>query len=853
MKTHTKDYLNEFKTTQSSWLKNLIDEAINTNGNISDINLNNIYKLLKNEINEDEINQTTYTTNISNDILTINKLTHISGINALKNNQIIKFSKDCNILYGMNGSGKSSYFRILNEIVGGNEQKEILSNIYLDSPQPTSVNIDYTLGSNSNQLNWNNTSRSISPFHIVRVFDSSYLNGLLSKREVDSTLVEPFGLNLFSYIIDTIDKFKKKLSDEMQIINNKKPNINNEKFSLQFKSLFEQNFLNDTQQKTIENKYDFSDEDNKKLNNLKTEYQNLSQQNIQDKIKLETAKYNEINTIKKLIEDVSKNINPYIEKVKNALDLYKKYELESNEFKKQIEVLKTLPSTNSDKWKSFITSASIYSKDVEDSDKTCIYCRQPLDNTALDIVQAYSKYLNNESEVQLNNTSKNIQTINKAIEQINFIPQINQEIKSLFKATLMTNESRTICKSTIEFHKQFNQLKNDLITSLSNKVLNENLTLLNYSDLVSNIDDILKNINANIIKLKSDDETKEEELKKLGNSIAPLEEHKSISEQKEQIQKWIILGKQIQLLNTKTNTINTRALSTLSKEAHDNLLTENLKNKFEEELQAIGFKNLKVNLENAGVSKGKSQTKLSLHKTNKISSILSEGEQKAVALSIFIAEARMQSQNNPIIFDDPVNSLDHRIASNFAKRLLELDNQIIVFTHHKLFLDAFETANGSHICKNFMTNGCNKQGKHIFLHNIESEGKNSKGVISTRQEDKAETHFEKAKEYLNDSPFEKHNEVATKLRKTIECLVDEKVFNNQVPTKFTSKNNRIHWDSLKQLNNEDTLINTLREIHDRVSGGEMHNGTESNENPIEKEEFDEMVKNIESILGANNE
>ena len=238
MKTHTKDYLNEFKTTQSSWLKNLIDEAISTNGNISDINLTNIYKLLKNEINEDEINQTTYTTNTSNDILTIKQLTHVSGINALKNNQSIKFSKDCNILYGMNGSGKSSYFRILNEVVGGNEQKEILANIYLDNPQPISVYIDYSLGTNSNQLNWNNTSRAISPFYIIRVFDSSYLNGLLSKREVDSTLVEPFGLNLFSYIIDTIDKFKKKLSDEIQIINNKKPNINNENFSLQFKSFF---------------------------------------------------------------------------------------------------------------------------------------------------------------------------------------------------------------------------------------------------------------------------------------------------------------------------------------------------------------------------------------------------------------------------------------------------------------------------------------------------------------------------------------------------------------------------------------------------------------------------------------
>ncbi|MDD2358551.1 MAG: hypothetical protein PHX13_11640, partial [Thiovulaceae bacterium] len=371
---------------------------------------------------------------------------------------------------------------------------------------------------------------------------------------------------------------------------------------------------------------------------------------------------------------------------------------------------------------------------------------------------------------------------------------------------------------------------------------------LSYQNLSSSMDILLVSISSNIEKLKSDESTKQVELKKILDAISPLEEHKAIFEQKEQIKKWITLGKKIQVLETKMNAINTRALSSLSKEAHDNLLTENLKTKFLEELQSIGFRNLEVRLENAGVSKGKTQTKLILHNTDRISSVLSEGEQKAVALSIFIAEVRMQSQNNPIIFDDPVNSLDHKIASNFAKRILSLDNQTIVFTHNKLFLDSFETASGAHICKNLITNGCNKQGKHIYLYTVQAESKNSKGVISNRQEDKAITHFENAKQYLCESPFSEHNEVASKLRKTVECLIDEKVFNGQVPTKFTSKNNRIHWDSLKQLNNEDSLLNTLREIHDRVSGGEMHNGTESEENQIEKEEFDDMIVKLELII-----
>jgi wobble nucleotide-excising tRNase len=76
-------------------------------------------------------------------------------------------------------------------------------------------------------------------------------------------------------------------------------------------------------------------------------------------------------------------------------------------------------------------------------------------------------------------------------------------------------------------------------------------------------------------------------------------------------------------------------------------------------------------------------SKLILSKNGDIKTILSEGEQKAVALALFIAETKIQKSKNPIILDDPVNSLDHKIAKNFAQRLLELKNQVILFNHQK--------------------------------------------------------------------------------------------------------------------------------------------------------------------------
>jgi len=55
-----------------------------------------------------------------------------------------------------------------------------------------------------------------------------------------------------------------------------------------------------------------------------------------------------------------------------------------------------------------------------------------------------------------------------------------------------------------------------------------------------------------------------------------------------------------------------------------------------------------------------------------LSDILSEGEQKAIALAEFLTELQLDLGRSPVIFDDPVNSLDHRMIDEVAKRLIRL-------------------------------------------------------------------------------------------------------------------------------------------------------------------------------------
>ena len=99
------------------------------------------------------------------------------------------------------------------------------------------------------------------------------------------------------------------------------------------------------------------------------------------------------------------------------------------------------------------------------------------------------------------------------------------------------------------------------------------------------------------------------------------------------------------------------------------------------------------------------------------SAVLSEGEQRAIAIASFLAEIRLGKGRGGIVFDDPVSSLDHRRRWEVAERLAVESKirQVIVFTHDIYFLAILEQkaeAVGAHLAKNYIRRTANGYGVH---------------------------------------------------------------------------------------------------------------------------------------------
>ncbi len=135
--------------------------------------------------------------------------------------------------------------------------------------------------------------------------------------------------------------------------------------------------------------------------------------------------------------------------------------------------------------------------------------------------------------------------------------------------------------------------------------------------------------------------------------------------------------------------LKTRPISDKSKEFANSAVTGALKDALDREFHALGIGRIKTRLKDR-IDKGKMlhQLLLDIPTTARIEEILSEGEQRAIAIGSFLAELSLANHSCGIVFDDPVSSLDHWRRRDVAKRLVQEAKlrQVVIFTHDTAFL-----------------------------------------------------------------------------------------------------------------------------------------------------------------------
>jgi hypothetical protein len=356
----------------------------------------------------------------------------------------------------------------------------------------------------------------------------------------------------------------------------------------------------------------------------------------------------------------------------------------------------TLPGVLEDEWKRFIQAGEDYLTRNQDAatypqdGDPCIYCRQPLGHDAVALIKKYREYCNAEFRSELTSAQNAANEVSAAVRSAAFA-QLAQQLGDLagagatlpadyttdLDAVLRRGQELAACCATFspydwpDRQAQASQLKSIAQTA------NQRLTEV-------------------VAALKEQFGVREQEMKTRTAELSTLEARLELSNVLGEVESFIAETKWVQDARKHSGKfpVLLRSLTDASKTASQNLLNSNFQKRFDDECEHLKTPPVKL------LFPGK-EGKVSRKKTVgtidcRPSEMLSEGEQKVIALADFLAEISLKP-NAPVVFDDPITSLDYKRMSDVVKRIsaLSKERQVVIFTHNIWFttelLSEFET------------------------------------------------------------------------------------------------------------------------------------------------------------------
>ncbi|NPV51852.1 MAG: AAA family ATPase [Candidatus Methanofastidiosum sp.] len=758
------------------------------------------------------------------------KLENVEGVNALLEEQTIEFNPNLTIIYGTNGSGKSGYVRLFKQVFYSKAPEEILPNVRVSNSKP--INAKFTFTSNNTDIPLLYADKDKAEFEQFSVFDGKgLLQQLAEKNEFD---FRPAGLRFFSDYTEAIKRVEQKLNTEIQ----NKQSEND--FGLWFEGESEiknvvQNLSINTTIEDFQKYIPFSNEDKVEKEQIQKQYDELLLT-----LKGKDKEISNLENVKKLlggnkkaIESINKYFTAdYLAKITNEItDCINKEALAKEE---GIENFSTdrIKGIGTKEWKSFIVSAEAFAKSQK-SDGTNYpeLCQQQLSEEARKLIGNYWIFVKSVAE---ENARKAQETLNKeklAFEKLNFDLFHDENILTMW----LSEKYPKVLEAFKQKLTEQKILSINIINDIRNKTAN------NRTELKINISEygiIEQSIDDSIITLKGDEQYE---------AVEKLAKAKTLLEHKEKFNMHILkLENYVNNLiwNNKAGKANfaKRKITDTEKSLSDIYFNQKYIDAFNDECRKLNG-NFGIDVNHKG-SAGKSYRQLKLMGRTP-NSILSEGEQKVIALADFIAEMQLSEVNRGIIFDDPVTSLDDFRKSEIAKRLVQEScyKQTIIFTHDLVFVSAL-IGNCSDLKVKFTCHWVeNRDGKpgQVWLNNspsYEKEYRNAEPAKKYYAEAKKDECPPAQREFLLKSGF-------TALRTCYEVLVINDLFKNVVQ-RF---NERVSIDSLSNVYFDTELIAELQDSFDqccRYMEGHTHSDKYAYKKP-EPHNLNEEIVRYEAI------
>jgi energy-coupling factor transporter ATP-binding protein EcfA2 len=356
-----------------------------------------------------------------------------------------------------------------------------------------------------------------------------------------------------------------------------------------------------------------------------------------------------------------------------------------------LRVENPISSTGSPAWKELFLHARRFAHEAEvvpsdaafDIGDPCVVCQRPLDETSRDRLNKFDVFIEDE-------TTKAVDAAKAAVEAR--VTELNQleiftkeEVLERAKVFLEYQEpSSKLVSEVADIFVLLKTYKAVLIGHLKGESEASPLPKIQSLNLLK---DEVKALDDRAVLLSAG---KAIDPKLAASELALVDQQRLANELKQIVVRRDGLANR--LLNLQcVKDLNKGPVSALATKLRNELVTPELKKRVEEEISDIGLQDIPMSFATK-TNDGKSFFDVALNsvkaKNAKKSEVLSEGEQRALAIACFLSDPHVSENKSAIIVDDPVTSLDHNrirlVANRFAKEASRR-KQVIIFTHNLLF------------------------------------------------------------------------------------------------------------------------------------------------------------------------
>ncbi len=676
--------------SKDPWIQDAL-RLIITQSEISDENIDRLLLLLKKDtgfrniiLEPIAVTEKDIPTEISNNDnpITLSSIENPQNINALYSKSILTFhSKGLSIIYGDTGTGKSGYARILKKTCWSRDRNVVLKkDIFSANDAEQKVTIKFSDKSYDNEFNWSEDESIPKELNLINVFDIKCANLYINSE--NATEYKPVGLDVLEKLIDVFKRISKNLDDEIDKLVTEKPYLDTKYSEIEIYSWYAD--IENKTREELKRKIDFTDTNQARLNELTRLLVKPNPEKENTDLSQKINRYRVV--LNKLLEvenALSKeSVQEYIALKKNYKTKNDAYTIASKKFKGD----DPLDGIGSETWRQLWESAKEFAitevhPEIENfpadlSEEYCVFCQQTLDNTAKDRIKRFELFISD--------------TTSSKFKRVNI--QIDKLIKSLSNLTIEIDNTIDELGGEIDGFKNtitlFKKNCDSDIGSIISKLRDEEKDI-DYQE-IEHISGLIKSRIKEIEKTISNNLNLIAERNKLINEHNELSATKFLFNQKDKITKYFEEDLRKYWLNKAKTKTNTRLISQKIGEIQEDKAIQEQLIEFRKHLKVLN-KDLakKVVLRKTRTTLGETYQQCTFQdQSEKLNDILSEGEQKLITLSNFIAECTIGGLKNSVVFDDPVTSLDQNYKEKIAQIIvnLSIDRQVIILSHDLNFV-----------------------------------------------------------------------------------------------------------------------------------------------------------------------